>query len=205
MNHFPFFLGVAILLQGVVQGRAPAAEPQLKESKPVRSSGLDFQVVSPTVWTLPVGNQRIAIPLALKVTNPGKTDWQLETEESLTVVVKDANGKELSVTTGQDAVKANRQPAPPIVVPMGQSVTLDRSAQLQLLADGYRLVGSDGDGFWVCNGLHPGKFAISITYDHAAPAATDKTKPVDPKDAPVWVGKVTTDELAVEISEKPSK
>ena len=86
--------------------------------------------------------------------------------------------------------------------------TTYRNATLQWSQDGksLRLSGSDGaGGQWHLDGLHPGQYTVRLVMENNE----DRLKSVldrpgkhaiDPKNAPFWIGKVTTKDLAVEIT-----
>ncbi len=196
-----WLVGVTILVMAYAAwAEAPATQPStqratgdIKESEAVRVNGLDFQIVAPVVWMMPVEKEETPIPLVLKVTNHTDKAVTLNLFDTITISMKDAAGKELRIDGGRDGTT----PCPPLIVEKGQNGTVDRSAKLQPL-DGklgqFRLIGSDGaGGIWYFDGLKPGKYTISMAYEN--------TK-AGPEDAPNWVGKATTKELTVEITDK---
>ncbi len=156
---------------------------RVKASQPVQVNGVEFQVVAQRVWTL---NDGTSIPLALKITNRTDKALQFNLFDTVSVIFKDASGKQLKIDGGRDR---SAMPAP-LLVEKGQSGTIDRTAKLERKDKGYRLTGPDGaGGIWWFDDLKAGTYSVSIGYENTQALAG-------------WVGKVVTKELAVEIVEK---
>ncbi len=191
---------VAIMLfdKGYAWADIPASQPStqpakidLKESEAVRVNGVDFQLVAPRVWIVPLGDLRISIPLALKVTN--QTDRDIHLLDTCRIVLTDAAGKTLSVVA--DKQEGNFPSQPPLLT-QGQCVNLKSPAQLTLVSDrqsSLRLSGVDGQFKpWHIDGLKPGKYTLGMIYENAEGDAQDPS---------VWVGKATTKPWPIEITD----
>ena len=177
---------------GVDVWASPAAtQPALKESEAVQVNGLDFQLVAQVVWVTPAEKQETTVPLKLKVTNQTDKAVTLNFVDTLTVELKDADGKALRIEGG---LRDHAFDRPLVTVDKGQSFTEDRTARLQPLVNKpgqFRLIGPDGVGsHWYFDGLKPGKYTLCIGYEN--------------KNATNWVGKATTEELAIEVTDKPA-
>jgi len=171
------------------------AQPAVTETEPVRVNGLDFQLVAPTVWGVLGEKQEATIPLMLKVTNQTGDGVALNLNDTIDLTLKDADGKELPI----DIKRLRTGICPPLLVEKGKSCIVDRTAKLQPVVDKpgqFRLVGSDGiGGVWQFEALKPGKYTLCMTYD------SDRAN-FRAKDVAYWVGKATTKELGVEITDK---
>jgi len=204
---FPIWVG-QITSQPVDFEISDQGIPTPQVSKAVRGNEADFQLVAPVIWLAPTGkDDPTFVPLGLRVTNRSSKPLQLNLGDAVHLV--DATGKELPIKRDRDAGFPFKAP----LVQKDQSVTIDRHASLEegTRFDTFRLGGSDGlAGVWWFENLTPGKYTLYMTY-HNTPEATQRTlkafeKPtvVDPKEAPFWLGQVTTEALAIEIKEKPA-
>lgn len=173
----------------------PSAKPAAPVQEGFRVNGLSFEVLAPAVVLTPEDAKPTPVSLSLKVTNGTDAPVTLNVFDTITIHMNDAAGKELRIDGGRDGTRK----VPPVVVEKGKSVTVERNAELKLL-DGkpgqYRLIGSDGaGGIWYFDGLKVGTYSLAMVYENSL---------ASPKDAPYWVGKASTKEATVEISDKPS-
>lgn len=194
MRHIPFVF-LAVAMGSIAWAETPATQPALMETDPVRVNGMDFQLVAPALWLTPTDEKGTAIPLALRATNRSDTDQLFDVDGAWTIVLKDETGKQLPVAEGVDGLNKRH---PPASIAKGQSAALDRTAQLRRANDKdgtFWLAGQVGLSFWRFDGLKLGRYTLALTYEN-----TD----AGPKDAPHWVGKVSTKELAIDITDKPA-
>jgi hypothetical protein len=216
MNKITLLICLLLLIQGFAWADAPATQsatqPALKETEAVRVNGLDFQVVTPEVWLTPAEKKETTIPLKLKITNQtgNAVGLVLNLFDTINISLKDSAGNVMPIGDRRNATS----PCPPMLLAQNQSDIVDRTAQLQPMADKpgqFCLTGSDGaGGVWSCNGLKPGRYTLSMTYDKTqsgpkvrreVPVGTGLG--VEEKDTSDWVGKATTKELTIEITDKP--
>lgn len=192
--------GLAVAGEAATPAPATGVQTVLKsptESQPVRVSGVDFQVITPAVWVLDEG---AFVPLSLKITNHADKTLEFNLLDTVTIRIKDAAGKELSIYAAR---KASTIP-PPLLIAKEESATIGRTGRLRPTDQGFRLTGSEeAGGFWYFDGLKPGKYTVSITYEDTQ-AAVDELKKFSKVGAEsFWVGTVTTKELTVELTAKP--
>ncbi len=177
-----------------IEMKGAATQPGVKESEAVRVNGLDFQIVAPMIWIIPAEKQATAIPLALKVTNHTEKDVRLSLMDTIDINLKDAAGNYVGRSGARDDTKS---PAP-LLIGKGQSASVTENAKL-VHAGGkpgtVSLTYQDDTGtVWYYDDLRPGKYTLSASY-----ANEGLDKDAGP---PLWVGKATTKELAIEISDR---
>ena len=134
---------------------------------------------------------------------------QFNVFDTVKVVLQDAKGNELQCMAERDKTFI---PEPLILEPR-ESQTVYRNAILEWSEDrkSLRLSGSDGTGgHWHFDGLKPGKYTVHFVVennDDLLKSVLDRLAKhvIDPKEAPFWMGKATTKEMAVELVETPEK
>jgi hypothetical protein len=169
-------------------------------SDAVTENKAEFQTIAQPNWAMPRAGAPTKVQVGLRVTNPGPLGMRLAINDTIRVVIKDADGKELAVRAARDA---SFIPTPLLLgAKTSQSVlrdcTLERTA-----GDTCKLTGPDGGGgLWWVDGLKAGKYAVRIdcTVDDKTVGRARATKGVpDPKAFPFWTGHAVTKEVTVEI------
>jgi hypothetical protein len=176
--------------------REPAKDAKL--SDPVADNNVEFQAFAPPTWTLPAPGAKTRIELGLKVTNNSDKPIQFNVFDTISISLKDANGKEARARFMRDSTFV----PPALTINKGDAALVFRDATL----DGATLSGQDGSGgVWTIDGVKPGTYTLLIRYacDEKAWAPLKNrraTAVVDPKAVPFYVGTATTKDLAIEVT-----
>jgi hypothetical protein len=211
-----YVIAVAVVML-VVRGAsaaplAPTTQPaaaELQTSKPIRENGADFEAIAPARWVVPPLGGKTTIDLGLKVTNRTEKMMQINVFDTVQIYMEDQQGLPLNVTKVRDATFI---PAP-LLLKAGESQIISRQAVLQWIdnAKGLRLSGPDGaGGTWHLDITQPGKYPLRLVHANneerlKAVLARPAKHAIDPKEAPFWVGKVSTPEMVVEVVEAPAQ
>ena len=128
------------------------------------SAGLNFSLLSDSVWKIPDKNSVTEIPLSIVITNNTQNSVELELMDALQISIFNSNGIELPMDGGRDGNLANAQAAASVAA--GESITLKRNAKLQWLpGQSLRLQGIDGfGGIWYVDNLTSGKYVLEVIY-----------------------------------------
>jgi hypothetical protein len=166
-----------------------AADPAKEESKPVRVDGVDFQVVADRRWPLPAEGKQQTVAIQLRVTNTTDKDVHFLIWEQPTVELTTADGKKLEWGYGRNGTA----PVMFMLVEAGKSRMFSRTATLYgRVGDTFpRVEGRDNSGgLWYYTGIGPGKYKLTVAYAN---------KQAKGNDLDLWVGKVVTEAVEVEI------
>ncbi len=177
----------------------------VQASEALKENGAEFTALTKTRWAVPAPGAESEVHLGLKVSNVGGRWMQINTFDTVQVVLEDSLGKELSCIHARDATRVPE----PLVLQAREGRTLYRNAVLRWPQDGkgLRLSGPDGaGGEWRFDDVKPGKYTVRLVYtsnEEALKPVLDRPAQhaINPKEAPFWTGKVTTRGLVVEVVE----
>lgn len=130
---------------------------------------VDFETVSPASdWPMPGVGETTEIKLDLRVTNRSETSLRFTNFDTLRLVLRDANGKVISIGGGRDRTLPPGVKDCPLLAP-GNSVLFSLDAALYWRDGILRLGGSDGfGGLWFFAGLQPGVYEFRIGYSQSS-------------------------------------
>ena len=189
---------------------APATRPaalELQLTKPVRENGADFEALAQVKWAVPPLGGKTTIEMGLKVTNRTEKLMQINVFDTVQIYMEDLQGLPLNCVKMRDATFIPS----PLLLKSGESQVISRNATLTWIDDakGLRLSGPDGaGGNWHIDIPQPGKYPLRFTHANnedrlKSVLARPAKRTIDPKEAPFWMGKVTTPEMTVEVVEVP--
>lgn len=193
-NKPPLWVGE--LTTKPVEFEIAAANAGKAISKPVRVNGVDFEAVADKYWTVPKAGENTKVNLDLRITNHTDKEILFNLFDTILPRLQTADGKQQWVGAAERSATA---PCPPVAVAAGKSVIVSRPATLRRSPQNeqmLRLFGGDGSGgVWVMDGLKPGTYRFSLTYENRH-EKTDFFKNAQP----FWVGKAQTEEADVAIA-----
>ncbi|MFI5380696.1 MAG: hypothetical protein ACHRHE_15465 [Tepidisphaerales bacterium] len=204
---------VMLLAAGVSADPLPPATqpaaPDLQLSKPVRDNGADFEAVAQAKWVVPPLNGKTTIEMGLKVTNRTEKMLRINVFDTVQIHMEDLQGLPLDCVKVRDATFIPE----PLLLKSGESQVISRKATLAWIenARGLRLSGPDGaGGTWHIDIPQPGKYPLRFSHANnderlKSVLARPAKHAVDPKEAPFWMGKITTPEMTVEVVEVPTQ
>jgi RNA polymerase sigma factor (sigma-70 family) len=161
-----------------------------QESKPVRISGAEFTALAPARCVAPPAGAARDVEFALRIANVSDKREVFNLLETVRLSLTTADGMALKWNYDPNAVRAEDGAA---VLDAGRDATVRRKARLEWSGDGktMRLGGTDARGDWWFEGLRPGKYRLSFTFEN-----DDEGKD---QAQPFWVGKATTEEVEFKI------
>jgi hypothetical protein len=166
-----------------------APQPTKRFSKPVRASGVDFEVAAEPLWHRPgkiygVGHA----PIELRITNRSDQDLTFDLGDHLLVSLRGANDTELVLC----AVPQKFLPQT-LKVAAGKSETVALATELVHTRIGQVCLGlqSDSGWNWLTDDLLAGKYRLRLAYENKQQANA------------AWLGKMQTESLEIEIKDAP--
>lgn len=191
--------------RGGLESSAAAAKPALTVSDAIRVNGLDFQIVGVPFWPTPAAGTGSKIPLVLKLTNHTDGAVQVNMSDTIHVRMKDAAGKEVaSRWIERGTIETPR----PLLLAKGKSATIDHASTLYPDSQREGLLELDcppvSGGTLCFNGLKPGSYSVYFTCENKEKLPAGIKPIVDPQQAPFWIGKAVSKELAVTIADRPA-
>jgi hypothetical protein len=165
-----------------------------------------MQVVSPEKWQTPKRSGENAITLTLRITNRSARDLLFNLFDTVVPEMKDAKNNVRRLDHARDATMVPK----PVLVKAGAVEDVRYNAQLALQGNKQFpdiQISDNTGGVWTFHDLVPGAYTLRMKYENATPAVSQMSGPHRwpgvPADAPLWVGKVDTPQIAIAV-EPPS-
>jgi hypothetical protein len=158
-------------------------------SKPILAQGAEFVVSADSVWHAPKNRGRTKIDLRLTITNRDAKPQAFSLFDTVRMVLKDTDGKDLRIDGGRNGTRPGKTTTP--LLAKDASYVVHLSASLLEANGALRLQGDDGfGGIWYFDGLRAGKYSVSVHYDSTLGKAQSNAE---------WRGTVNTQSVVVEI------
>jgi len=182
-------IGLATVRAEQPPTKEQAPQPTTQFSKPVRVTGVDFEVAAEPVWQRPAKIYGVGhAPIALHITNRSDQDLTFELGDHLLVSLRGTNDTELVLC----AVPKKFLPQT-LKVAAGKSETVALATELVHTRIGQVCLGlrSDSGWNWLTDDLLAGKYRLRLAYENKQQANA------------AWLGKMQTESLEIEIKDAP--
>ncbi len=189
-------------------------EAKAHVTEPVEANGLEFRAVGETTWQLPAGDAKQEFELALHITNRSSRSLRFNRFDTVRIVLTDESGIPIPPRGGRDKTLFLE----PLILHPGETQVIARRGLLQQDQGHFdwTVTGQDGTlGWWRFENLQPGRYVVTFICESTAQANEHianhhkrlrKTAPasIPAENPPFWVGKATTHELFIRITENRS-
>lgn len=179
--------GFAWLAAGGCAGPSPPTPSERPAHDP--DSQVAIEALGDSEVLMPGVGETTELELALRLTNLGSMPIRFRLLDTVSILVRDPEGRVHRLEGGRDGTRAAPELSPPVAP--GRSLVIDRPARLRRTAEELRLEVEDEFGSrWLLTGLVAGTHGVSFVYEN---------QPSSDEVEGVWIGTATSPEKEVLI------